>query len=61
VRDPNFSDEEIRSRLSRQITDPERLKHATWSYDTAAGSFEDNKILIDQKIKELKEQLKIPK
>jgi len=49
-RNPNLSDTEIQARLNHQMTDGERLKHASWSYDTSTASFEENKLLINQKI-----------
>ena len=56
-RNPNLSDEEIRARLSHQTTDQERLKHASWSYDTSTATIEDNQNQIKQKVMSLRDQV----
>ena len=45
-RNPNLTANEINDRFDRQLTDTERLKHATWSYDTG-GSIKENMALVD--------------
>jgi dephospho-CoA kinase len=52
-RNPNLSAEEINDRFNRQLTDTERLQHATWSFDTG-GSIEENMKLVDQRLLKMK-------
>lgn len=50
-RNPNLTSDEILSRLSRQLSDDQRLEHATWSYDTGASStFDQNMLKVDKRI-----------
>ena len=51
-RNPNLSETEINNRLERQITDEDRLKYATWSYDTAEA-WEVNQAKVDQRLKQI--------
>ena len=51
VRNPNLTDEEILNRLKNQPTDSERLKYATWSYDTSDQfTYEHNMKLVADKL-----------
>ena len=47
-RNPNLTEENVRDRINRQIDDSERLKYATFHYDTSdKAPFDYNKKLID--------------
>lgn len=47
-RNPNLSERNVRDRIERQITDEERLKHASFHYETSDRTpFETNRLLID--------------
>jgi len=47
-RNPNLTETLARARVYSQIDDTERLKYASWSYNTgSAYSFDHNKVLID--------------
>ena len=59
-RNPNLSVPEIKHRLERQLTDQERLEHASWSMDTSkSAKFDDNKPIIDAKIQQIRESIGI--
>ena len=49
MRNPNLSEEDIRNRLTRQPTDEERLKWATFSY-SSTDPFEENALKIEKRL-----------
>jgi len=46
-RNPNLSESEANARVMTQITDEERIKYASFYYDTSdRNTFDENKVLI---------------
>eukprot|EP00347_Sterkiella_histriomuscorum_P005384 403356820 len=55
-RNPNLTEALVRDRINRQIDDKERLKYASFHYDTSdKATFEQNKLLIDQQLQRLRD------
>ena len=56
VRNPEMTIEDISNRLDRQISDEERLKHATFSY-SSLNEFSQNQELIEVELARILEKL----
>ncbi len=55
-RNPNLDEQAVRERIMRQVDDEERLKYASFHYDTSDKTpFEENLRLIEAKLKELRD------
>jgi len=53
-RNPNLTEDHVRDRLDRQIDDTERLKYASFHYDTSDRTpFEQNKLHINERLEAL--------
>ncbi|TNV81435.1 hypothetical protein FGO68_gene10434 [Halteria grandinella] len=56
-RNPNLSETEANARVSSQITDEERIKYASFYYDTSdRHTFDENKVLIQEKLREFQKK-----
>ena len=58
IRNPELTETQIDSLLSRQISDEERLKYATFSYTTHNTSYEENCVSIEGRLAKVRDKLK---
>ena len=54
-RNPNLGEKQVRDRVLAQIDDSERLKYASFHYNTGdSAPFEENKRIIEGKLREMR-------